>query len=274
MKEEILEEQMDGQTELVAAAPAKTEEGTLLNLIAKMATDPQADMNKLERLISLRDHVLNQEAKKLYDADFVLMKPELPLVIKLHDNTQTRSKYAKLEDINQKIDPILGKYGFGTSAKVIAQTDTSVSMRLEVKHRGGHTEAMELTFPIDDKGLQGSVNKTKIHGISSTIQYMKRVGFCAMLNISTGDDRDGNQEAAGADTVISTDNAVEIDLRATALEKSNPGYRLRFLKWAQVERADQILERHYKKCLNALSTAEAEAKKNAGQQPKANETSP
>ena len=90
------------------------------------------------------------------------MKPKLPMVIKTHENNQTNSNYAKLEDINQQIDPTLAEFGFGTSSKVTAQTDKDVTMLLEVRHRGGHTETMSLTMPIDDAGAKGNVNKTKI----------------------------------------------------------------------------------------------------------------
>lgn len=232
------------------------ENGTLLNLIAKMATDPTADMNKLERLIQLRDHVMAQEAKVAYDSDFVRMKPDLPKVARLHDNTQTKSKYAKLDDINAEIDPVLAKYGFGTSSKVIGQTETSVTMRLEVRHRSGHVETMELAMPIDNKGAAGSVNKTQVHGISSTITYIKRVGFCALLNISTGDDRDGN--AHTSDETISVEQAAEIDNRLRAIDKDAVS---RFLKWAKVEKIIDLPAIKYTEALKGIKCSEDDKKK-------------
>ena len=225
-----------------AVAPAQVEETTLMNLIAKMASDPSADVPKLERLIALRNEELARRAKAAYDADFVLMKPHLPLVIRTHDNTQTKSKYAKLEDINQVIDPVLSKLGFATTSKVLAQTDTTVTMLLEVRHREGHAESMELTMPIDDKGAQGTVNKTKIHAISSTITYIKRVGFGALLNISTGDDKDGN--GTKEPQPITVEQAADLDTRVRAL---GDGYHARFLKWAKVEKMTDIMDVNYKK---------------------------
>ena len=249
---------MSDKTELQAMPPQELavsqEDSGLMNLIAKMATDPAADIGKLERLIQLRDHVLAQEAKKQFDADFSLMKPLLPKVIRTHDNTQTKSKYADLGDINSEIDPILGKFGFGTSSKVTEQTETSVTMLLQLRHKGGHYDEMSLTMPIDDKGAQGSVNKTKVHGISSTITYIKRVGFCALLNISTGDDKDGNTESNN----ITVEQAAEMDLRLRAIsDKALPN----FLKWGKVEKLTDIPAKQYNGALKAISDMEQSAKK-------------
>lgn len=232
----------------VVAQPS-TEEGTLMNLIAQMATDPNADVAKLERLIQLRDHVLGQEAKRQYDIDFAMMKPKLPKVIKTHTNTQTSSKYAKLEDINTAIDPILAEYGFATGSKTIAQSDDSVTMLLMVKHRGGHYETMELTMPIDNKGIQGSVNKTKLHGISSTMSYIKRIGFCALLNISTGDDKDGNTEPKK----ITDAQAAEIK---TLLQDTNSD-TVGFLKvMGGAASVEELTD--YPKAINALKSKKAQ----------------
>src|SRR4051794_37472566 len=99
---------------------------------------------------------------------------------------------AKLEDINQKIDPILAEFGFATSHKVVAQTEKQVAVSVELWHRAGHGESTTLSMPIDDCSSGGKVNKTQPHAISSTITYLRRVGECALLNISTGDDTDGN----------------------------------------------------------------------------------
>jgi hypothetical protein len=245
---------MTDKQEIVAAQteqlPVQSEQATLMNLIAKMASDPQADVPKLERLIELRNAEMARQAKAAYDADFVIMKPFLPLVIRTHDNSQTKSKYAKIEDVNQAVDPILSRYGFATTSKVLSQTADSVTMRLEVRHREGHAESMELTMPIDDKGAQGTVNKTKIHAISSTITYIKRVGFCALLNISTGDDKDGNHETS----FISMEQAAELDARLRAIsDKALPN----FLKWAKVEKLLDIPAKFYNASIKAAVDMEA-----------------
>jgi len=241
-------------------AISTSEDVSFMNMIAKFATDPNVDMARIDKLIELRDNENAKKAKALFDQDFVRMKPHLPKVAKSAKNNQTKSTYAKLDDINQEIDPILSEYGFGTASKVIGQTDNTVTMRLELKHRGGHSETMELTMPIDDKGAQGTVNKTKIHAIASTITYIKRVGFCALLNISTGDDKDGNVEREIE--TITVEQAAAIDTRARAL---GDDYHKRFISWLkdvhQVDGVTEIPETLNATVLGALKKAEAEAAK-------------
>lgn len=237
-------------------AVALSDEANLMNLIAKMAADPSYDVARLERLVALRNEELARQRKSAYLADFVPMKPQLPLVIKTHRNDHTKSTFAKHEDINKVIDPILAKFNLGTSAKVIKQTESDVTMVLEINHRDGHIETMELTMPIDDKGSAGNTNKTKIQGISSTITQIKKVGFCAMLNISAGDDKDGNAPTED-DGLITIEQAAELDKRLRALgEDALP----RFLKWAKVEKLPDLTKRNYNKAVKAIAHQETEAK--------------
>lgn len=147
----------------------------------------------LEGLIRMRNAEKDRIAKLEFTKDFVKMKPHLPVVIKNHKNPHTKSNYAKLEDINKEIDPVLGRYNFATKHKIINQTETSVTVRVELLHSHGHSEYSDLTMPLDGAGTKGNSNKTDIQAISSTVSYLRRVALCALLNISTGDDIDGNR---------------------------------------------------------------------------------
>jgi hypothetical protein len=161
-------------------------------VIIENAVSMGADVPTMERLYALYEKNLEREQKAIFAADFVKMKPKLPLVIKKKSNIQTSSKYAPLEDVNQAIDPILATYNFGTSTKIIKQDELGVWIRAELWHASGHIEATEVFMPWDDKGMAGKINKTMPHAISSSVSYGKRVAICALLNISTGDDKDGN----------------------------------------------------------------------------------
>ncbi|CAB4139869.1 Essential recombination function protein [uncultured Caudovirales phage] len=147
----------------------------------------------LKELIEMKNAERDRVAKLAFSKAFVEMKPNLPLVIKSHKNQHTNSSYAKLEDINAAVDPVLGKHNFATKHKIIAQTNTSVTVRVELLHSHGHSEYSDLTMPLDGVGTKGNSNKTDIQAISSTVSYLRRVALCALLNISTGDDIDGNK---------------------------------------------------------------------------------
>jgi hypothetical protein len=171
---------------------ANNQAGSLLVAISDMAKNPEVDITKIEKLMDLHERLMKAEAKKAYARDFVVMKEHLPRVIKTKENTHTKSRYAPLEDINLAIDPILSKYGFGTQTKVLEQTDADVTVEATLLHREGHSESNIIKMPLDNKGSSGTVNKTMPHATGSSVTYAKRVAICALLNISTGDDLDGN----------------------------------------------------------------------------------
>src|SRR5215831_1130867 len=185
-----------GNAVSVAKHPNGGATSEVWSLIERLALNPQTNVETIERMMALHNKMVDEQKRAAFSADYVAMKPHLPLIVKEHLNTQTNSRYAKLEDINKVIDPILEQYHFATASKVVSQTDNLITVRCELWHNLGHVEATELSMPPDDQGIAGKVNKTRPHAIASTITYLKRVGFCALLNISTGDDVDGNLPSA------------------------------------------------------------------------------
>lgn len=244
-----------GNQHVVTISQAEQEEATLMTLIAKMASDPAADVPKLERLIALRDKEVSRRQQRAYDIDFAAMKPNLPTVIKTHYNSQTKSKYAKLGDINKEIDPILGNFGFGTSMQLLAQDENTVTVRSQVRHKDGHIEFTDIKMPLDNKGPNGTINKTGPHALLSAIEYAKRGGLGLLLNISTGEDKDGNGEDHGNITV---EQAADLDTRLRAISSKALS---NFLVWAKVETLTDISAQNYKICVKAVSNMEQEKAK-------------
>lgn len=225
---------------LVPTAPEST---GIMDLILRAGE--QMDPAKISQLMDLNERMLNREAEKLFRADYVRMKPSLPRVVRTKDNTQTKSKYAPLEDINDTIDPILAEFGFGTSTKVVAQTPESITVRAELIHSGGHVESTDITMPLDNKGPQGTVNKTGPHATASSVTYAKRVAICALLNISTGDDKDGNTDSA----TIDIEQAATLD----TLLRSTGADRPAFLKYFKVEDVRSLAAKDYQSAVTLLN---------------------
>jgi hypothetical protein len=209
---------------------------------------------RLGQLMDLQERILNREAKQAFSVDYVRMKPHLPRVVRSKSNTQTKSKYAPLEDINNAVDPVLERFGFATATKILSQTAESVTVEAELIHSGGHIEKTQITMPLDDRGSQGTVNKTGPHATASSITYAKRVAICALLNISTGDDADGNNEKNGP---LDHERAVEIDLLLAEI-KADKGT---FLAMFGVEDVRDIRAKDYDTAKRFLMTKKG-AKKN------------
>lgn len=176
---------------------ARDSQPPMMALIERLAMDPNVGVDKVERLVALHERMLAFNAKQAFAAAFVAMKPNLPRIARTKHNAQTGSFYAPLEDISAVVDPIIHSYGFATTEKVVAQTDRDVTVRCELWHAEGHVEFTDVTIPIDATGIGGKVNKTGPHATASSITYGKRYAKCAVLDIATSDDHDGNLPPRG-----------------------------------------------------------------------------
>lgn len=237
----------------------------LMEVIAKMAIDPNADITKLERLIALRDNDIEKRrarekeekaeaAKNAYFRDFVTMKPNLPRVVKRGNNTHTKSKYALLEDINDAIVEVLEAHGFADDVRDISQTDKDVTGTLVLRHRDGYEETLTLTLPIDNSGAKGGETKTVVHGTASTISYLRRILLCTKLNISAGDDKDGNAPDDAPRGKISVEQAAIID----SLIRETDANRQEVLDFAGVTDVLEVPISAYAKIIAGLNARKRE----------------
>lgn len=175
-------------TQLIATGhPAK---------LIEMAISNNLDMDKLERLMKMKEEHEAREAAKSFRlamADFQAKKPK---VSKTRDADfgvgKAKYKFATLSDIQESVDPILSECGLSYNFYQ-SQTDTGVKMTCVVAHIMGHKEENSISAPLDD-----SPGKNRIQMIGSTISYLKRYTLAGALGISIGDDDDG-EGGAGKD---------------------------------------------------------------------------
>jgi hypothetical protein len=227
-------------------------EDPMLAMIDKVCTSPDFDITKMEKLIEMRNAELSRLAEKEFHAAFAEMQHELPRIITSHTNKQTNSKYAKIEDVNDAVLPILHKHGFAVSFRVVFQDDEKVTIQATLSHKEGHKESNELTMPYDNKGAQGSINKTKIHATGSTITYAKRYALCMLLDISTGEDTDGNIYKYISPALV---KELEKLIDETGVDK------IKFVsKFMKAPSITQIPEKDYAKAVSALKEAKAKRK--------------
>lgn len=162
-----------------------SENTALMAMIERVCLSPDADIAKLEKMLDMQERILDRNAKQAFSADFAAMQRELPRIAE-NGQGHNNAKYALLEDINDSVRPVLYKYGFGVSFS-IDQNDSKVTVKAKLSHKLGHYEETCLSLPLDTSG-----NKNAVQAAGSTISYGKRYAICALLNISTGDDVDGD----------------------------------------------------------------------------------
>ena len=96
------------------------------------------------------------------------------------------------------LDPVIHKHGFSTSlsSQPGAPADHTRFV-LMVRHVGGHAEEHTWDAPIDDKGIKGNPNKTRLHGGGSSMAYAARYLKTNVFSVSTYRDDDGNAARHG-----------------------------------------------------------------------------
>jgi len=172
---------------------AASEANGMNDMIERLASNKDVDVTKLEKIIELKERVLAHDARAAFNAAFSKMQPELPVIdekgqIKNKDGT-VRSKYAKLEDIQAAIKPVLAKYGFGIRHKTVWPDDKKGIIRIVgiLTHEFGHSEESVFEAPADKSDF-----RTEIQSQGSTVSYGRRYTTIDLLNIETrGIDNDG-----------------------------------------------------------------------------------
>jgi hypothetical protein len=173
------------------AAPA--ESPSLLNCLARAIYDPSIDAAKLQ---TLRE-IVADEARLEFNNAMNAAQAEMLPVTRDAKNDQTNSRYAKLETIDAAIRPIYTRHGFHLSFNSEPIDGPNDRVVCEVT-RGRHTKKFQLEAAPDTAGPQGKPNKTPLHGLASTVSYLRRYLTCMIFNVVlANDDNDGNRGQRG-----------------------------------------------------------------------------
>jgi len=186
------------QLELAPPAEASDVSGGILSVIARAASDPNTDVDKLERLLAMQERVLAREAEQAFNAALLAAQEEIKPIAKNRENPETHSKYADLMALADGLDPIMRKHGFSQS---FGTTDCPVPAHYRVtclmSHIGGHSRPYQADVPVDNTGPKGGQNKTLTHGFGSALSYGRRYLKLLIADVPTTDD-DGRGAGAGA----------------------------------------------------------------------------
>ena len=123
----------------------------------------------------IKKEVDDREAKIEYHLAFNRVQKNLPEIAKRGDNTNKKYKYALLEDIVDKLNPVLVEHGFSWSVSLRAShVDGLFEYVLFLRHSSGHIEQHSMHAPSDIAGDKGTPNKTAIQGLGSAYKYCTR----------------------------------------------------------------------------------------------------
>lgn len=225
---------------------ALSESATILSVIQRAAADPQCDIEKMERLMAMHERMQDRSAQAEFSKAMAEMQCEIPSIAERGKGHGT-IKYATLEDINDVMKPIMQKYGFAISFKVV-HANTGVSVTGILMHRAGHREETTMLLPSDTSG-----SKNAVQAVGSSTSYGKRYVMCALLNITTrGEDDDGYAAAPDSQPVITAGQAAQL---AALLAKCSETAQARFTDLYGAP--DQVLKANFDGVLAGLTKSAA-----------------
>jgi len=220
-----------------------------------LVKDTSVDLDRLDRAIEMQKRERATTAMVEFDLALSLVQTELPVIEKKGtvDTGKGKFSYAKWEDINEAIKPVLSKHGFALRFAIDQTEQGIVTVTGILSHAGGHRETTQMRLPIDTTG-----GKNNVQAYGSSTSYGKRYTAAALLNL-TARDEDDDGKAAG--TAVITD--VQADEIRGLIEKSGTDIN-NFLRWAGVDSIPDITAAAYKNCVGALKTKIAQAQKAKG----------
>lgn len=181
-------------TNIRVQAPQSDSESGLVSMIERVAQNPDADIDKLERLLDMQERVMDKQAEQQWHQAMSQCQAAMPTIVAKALNNQTHSHYAKLEHIVKQITPVYTSNGFGISFDTApSEMPDHVKILAYVSHIGGHTRLYSYDSPISTTGLAGKKNMTDTHGKASAVSYGRRYLTCLIFNlVIEGEDDDGN----------------------------------------------------------------------------------
>lgn len=239
-----------------AAVPALAEGSAIIQMIERAVLDPRVDIDKMERLLAMQERVMERNARVAFTVALAEMQPKLPVITEKgrievpakDGKTGHSTPYAKWEDINDAIRPLLSQYGFSLTFRTGVATDGKITVTGILSHREGHHEETTVTLTHDSSG-----SKNAVQAVGSSYSYGKRYAAFALLNITTrGEDDDGRM--AGADWI--TEDQVG-DL--LALMDDVKADRARFLNFLRIDTFAHLPKSRYNEALAALEAKRVRA---------------
>lgn len=202
------------------------------------AVESGAGLDMVEKLMGLQERWEAGQARKAFDKAIAAAKAKIT-PIQRNAKGHNEKRYADFAAIAKVVDPILSEHGLSYRFRT-AQSDR-ISVTCILSHEAGHSEETTLAGPADTSG-----SKNAIQAIGSTLTYLQRYSLVQMLGLAAAADDDG-KSAEGAATVTQKQADDMNDLI-----EANAKDRKAFLKWAKVERLEDIPAANYDACVKAI----------------------
>lgn len=200
------------ESAVVETHPA-SEAGSLMLAITRAASDPNVDIDKMERLMAMHERMVAKDAEQAFVDAMNAAQAEMRPIAADADNPQTKSRYASYAALDRALRPIYIKHGFSISFdEGDAREADHVRVLCYVSHKAGHTRTYRKDMPADGKGARGGDVMTKTHASGAADTYGMRYLLKKIFNVAIGeDDKDGNSTGS----VISAEQLAKLQTLAS-----------------------------------------------------------
>lgn len=205
---------------LAPAAPPQAD--AFLAMIERAARDPAIDIDKMERMMQMREREMGRRASEAFARDLAALIPHLPSInrgggITVYSKSDRdyaaknqgeyppnakpiqQTPYATIDDILAGINPVLSEFGFS----VRFEHETApigdgyrIKTRAILTHREGHKESAETPPLLQDS----SGSKNNVQAVGSSMKYGRRYALLALLPIVSHAPQDADDDGKAAGT--------------------------------------------------------------------------
>ena len=207
---------------------------TMLNIIASVAMNPDADVAKLAALLDMQDRVMKREAEAEFNkalAHVTANMPHIPKNGRVELGGGKGYNFATLPDMDAALRPLMAAVGLSLmfSTETVGEGG-QMKVIATLMHIAGHSRSIDVTLPVDTGAGRGNLQAR-----GSTMKYAMRYLERLMFNIVDDEDADDDGLRGGVQTVDER-TAAEI----TALIEETQPDMPRFWKFAKVSRVVDI----------------------------------
>jgi hypothetical protein len=231
-------------------------------MIERLARDPNADVDKVERLMAMRSASIMRDREDAFNAAMAAAQKRMVAVVKDAANASTRSKYASFPALDRAVRPIYTDAGFSLSYDTGDAPHPETVRVLCYVSGHGFTRTYHADMPADGKGAKGGDVMTKTHAVGSAFTYGQRYLLKFIFNLATIDrDDDGNAAGNPEDNGPITQAQIEVleKMVAEIGGKRADELRTSTLAYFKAETFADITAKEFKRVVAALNKKRQQA---------------
>jgi hypothetical protein len=251
------------------AVALSSQDQPLVSKIMDLASNPNVNPEMFDRLVAWQEREVARQQRMEFNAAFIRYQTKRPIIkrngtiaypAKAGEPARAISKYAKWEDIEEALQPLLAEEGLSLSFSPEPREGGGLLVSTVLRHDAGH-EFVSKPFPVP---LDTSGGKNNIQGYGSALSYGKRYSAdAAGLFRVEGQDDDGK---LGGTVFVTPEQVLELQATALAAEREES----RFLETytSEARSFEEVQEKDFVRLMRLLTSAkrqveQREAKKGA-----------